>query len=321
MTSEGPAGQAGQPAVEHPAAATGFGHGKVILLGEHTVVYGHPAVAAGLPEPFGVKAQLFPGTGQITAPGWDFSARVGDESPVGTALSRLFSSLGLTAQANGAWPWDLTLEAQIPPGGGLGSSAAMAVAVARAVSRLRPVSDEDLTRAVAAAETVFHGTPSGVDAAAARGAGIGLYTKTQGWQPARVRQPIKLCVGLSAETRSTADMVAQVAQLTRRSPSARRVVDTLAEITTAGIEALGAGDIDELGRQFDLAHGLLAGLRLSTPKLDALVHAARAAGALGAKLTGAGGGGAVIALAPSHRQDVLDRWRAAGFEGFVVSVG
>ena len=65
------------------------------------------------------------------------------------------------------------------------------------------------------------------------------------------------------------------------------------------------GDIDALGRLFDLAHGMLAGLRLSTLELERLVHGARAAGAIGAKLTGAGGGGAVIALAPSHRQDVL----------------
>ena len=76
------------------------------------------------------------------------------------------------------------------------------------------------------------------------------------------------------------------------------------------------GDIDSLGRLFDLAHGLLAGLRLSTPELERLVHGARAAGAIGAKLTGAGGGGAVIALAPSHRNDVLARWRATASTGW-----
>jgi mevalonate kinase len=65
---------------------------------------------------------------------------------------------------------------------------------------------------------------------------------------------------------------------------------------------------------------LLAALRLSSPELDALVHDARAAGAVGAKLTGAGGGGAVIALAPGHERDVLARWRAAGFEGFLAEI-
>jgi mevalonate kinase len=92
-------------------------------------------------------------------------------------------------------------------------------------------------------------------------------------------------------------------------------------MSRAGLDALAAGDIDSLGRLFDLAHGALAGLRVSTLTLERLVYDARAAGAIGAKLTGAGGGGAVIALAPSHRQDVLARWKAAGFDGFSTKVG
>jgi mevalonate kinase len=70
-----------------------------------------------------------------------------------------------------------------------------------------------------------------------------------------------------------------------------------------------------------VAHGLLCGLRVSSPEIETLVHGARAAGAIGAKLTGAGGGGAVIALAPGHEQDVLARWRRDGFDGFVTAVG
>ncbi|HEY0711707.1 MAG TPA: hydroxymethylglutaryl-CoA reductase, partial [Polyangia bacterium] len=121
--------------------------------------------------------------------------------------------------------------------------------------------------------------------------------------------------------RRTADLVGSVGVLVRRSAAARKVVDALADATEAGIEALALGDIDSLGRLFDLAHGMLAGLRLSTLELERLVHGARAAGALGAKLTGAGGGGAVIALAPSHRHDVLERWRSDGFSGMVTVVG
>ena len=70
-----------------------------------------------------------------------------------------------------------------------------------------------------------------------------------------------------------------------------------------------------------MAHGLLCGLRVSSPEIETLVHGARAAGAIGAKLTGAGGGGAVIALAPGHEHDVLTRWRRDGFDGFVAAVG
>ncbi len=299
----------------------GFGHGKVILLGEHTVVYGHPALAAGLPV--GVEARVRAGTGVVRCPDWGLETRMGvvgagDAGDVARALLGLCEVLGVDGRTV-----DVNLTAQIPARAGLGSSAAMAVAVARAVAVRVGAGNDDaaITQATAAAETVFHGTPSGVDAAAARGGGVGLYTKATGWAPAVVRQPVKICIGFSGKPRRTADLVESVSVLARRSSAARLVIETLAEVTRAGAEALAVGDIDNLGRLFDLAHGMLAGLRLSTIELERLVHGARAAGALGAKLTGAGGGGAVIALAPSHRADVLARWQQDGYAGLVTAVG
>ena len=286
----------------------------MILLGEHTVVFGYPALAAGLP--LSVRARVRPGQGLLLAPGWSLSARVGDGSPVSEALARLCERLGADAGA-----LDIDLESDLPAGAGLGSSAAMAVAVARAVGARSGASTQDIESAVAASEAVFHGNPSGVDAAAALFGGVGIFRKGEGWRPAPARQPLKLCIGLSGKPRRTGDLIESVAHLARRTPVAHRVLDTLGEVTLAGLEALAVGDIDSLGRLFDLAHGLLAALRLSTPELERLVHGARAAGAIGAKLTGAGGGGAVIALAPSHRNDVLTRWRADGFEGLVAAVG
>jgi mevalonate kinase len=296
-----------------PDETIGVGHGKVILLGEHTVVYGHPAIAAGLP--LGVRARVRPGSGQVRAPAWKLAIRIGDGSPVARALGRLCAVLGADGGA-----LDFDLEAELPAGAGLGSSAAVAVAVARAVGARTGAGDADLEVAVAASESVFHGNPSGVDAAAALHGGIGVFRKAEGWKPASVRQKLKLCIGLTGRGRSTADLVERVGHLSGRMPAARRAIDLLGELSTAGLEALAVGDIDSLGRLFDLAHGVLAGLRLSTPELDRLVHGARAAGAIGAKLTGAGGGGAVIALAPSHRNDVIERWRADGFEGLQAVV-
>jgi hydroxymethylglutaryl-CoA reductase len=307
------------PMAEHET--TGFGHGKVILLGEHTVVFGHPALAAGLP--IGVSARVRPGSGQVSCPAWGLETRMGaeaagDAGDVARALLQLCQALGADGRA-----LDVTLDAEIPARAGLGSSAAMAVAVARAVAaRVGAAKDEAAIEAAAgAAETVFHGTPSGVDAAAARHGGVGLYIKGVGWRPAELRQPIKLCLGFSGQPRRTADLVQAVGVLARRSPAARQVIETLAEVTRAGEQALAVGDIDNLGRLFDLAHGMLAGLRLSTLELERLVHGARLAGALGAKLTGAGGGGAVIALAPSHRLDVVARWKQDGFDSLVATLG
>jgi hydroxymethylglutaryl-CoA reductase len=149
---------------------------------------------------------------------------------------------------------------------------------------------------------------------------VGVFTLESGWQPAIVRQPVKLLLGISGQPRRTGDLVEAVAHLCRRVPAARRLLDELGALSRAGLDALASGDIDGLGRLFDLAHGVLAALRLSSLELERLVHGARAAGAIGAKLTGAGGGGAVIAMAPSHRQDVLRRWREDGFQGLEASV-
>jgi mevalonate kinase len=95
----------------------------------------------------------------------------------------------------------------------------------------------------------------------------------------------------------------------------------MAEVASAGMDALAAGDLATLAHLFNLAHGLLAGVGVSTPELDDMVHTARRAGALGAKLTGAGGGGAVIALPGEPGEEILRRWRAKGYYGFVTTIG
>jgi mevalonate kinase len=283
----------------------GFGHGKLILLGEHAVVFGQPALAAGIP--LGVTALATPGEGRVRVPAWQVEARAGDGSPVGTAAARLLDRLG----ASGL---DFEVTATIPSRAGLGSSAAMAVALARAA---RPdASPGEVLAAVAESEAVFHGTPSGIDACAALHGGIGCFRPGQGWQPVKIQRRLKICVGLTGKPRDTRTQVEAVGRLCARTPAARRAIDLLGETTLAGMAAIEEGDIDTLGRLFDLAHGVLAGLRVSSPELDTLVHAARATGAIGAKLTGAGGGGAVIAIAPSHTRDVLERWRGMGFEAF-----
>jgi mevalonate kinase len=111
-----------------------------------------------------------------------------------------------------------------------------------------------------------------------------------------------------------------VAALCACDPVARALVEGLGEVSERGIEAVRCGDRQALGGLFTVAHGLLTGLGVSTAALDALVREALAAGALGAKLTGAGGGGAVIALAPSRTEAVLASWRRMGFEGFATVV-
>ncbi|MEO5768912.1 MAG: mevalonate kinase [Polyangia bacterium] len=292
-----------------------FGHGKVILLGEHAVVYGQPALAAGLSV--GVWAEAFPGSGQVTAPAttWGLQARANDGTAVGQAFAAILKHFPGEAL-------DVRLDGALPTRAGLGSSAAISIAVARAVALARASGDAALITAAAGdAEMVFHGTASGIDLAAAASGEVGRFQRGRGWQPVAVLQPMTLCVGLSGVQRDTRAQVDAVRLMRERTPQLNAVISALGEVAEAGQTALERGHIDELGRLFDVGHGLLAALRVSSPALDALVHLARAAGAVGAKLTGAGGGGAVIALAPGHERDVLARWTAAGYRGFLAEIG
>jgi len=293
---------------------TGFGHGKVILLGEHAVVYGHPALAAGMRA--GVRAHVSPGSGSLSAPGWALDARIGDDSLPGQAVHKLCDALRVDGATLDVW-----LEAEIPARAGLGSSSAMAVAVARAVGVRTDANESDVLAAAAAAEMVFHRTPSGIDAAAASRGRLGAFTKQGGWRDVPLPTSFDLCIGISGEPHDTGALVSGVASLRTSTPVADKLIHAMGELARAGTEALSSGDVPALARLFDMAHGLLAGVGVSTAVLDDMVHTARAAGALGAKLTGAGGGGAVIAIAGDHADEVLRKWRSKGYYGFVTTIG
>src|SRR5580698_8779420 len=301
------------PSVDGVALGRGFGHGKVILVGEHAVVHGYAALAVGISTGISVEARA--GAGRLSVPAWSLEAAAGDGSPVGRALAAIVGRLETPGL-------DFRADAQIPSRAGLGSSAALAVAIARAAAAATGRGDDGgaIDDAVARAEAVFHGNPSGIDAAAARTGLAGTFTRADGWRPVPVLQAMTLCIGLSGRPRDTAAQVAAVGRLRERLPVAGEILALLGRLAEDARGALGLGDVDGLGRIFDVAHGLLAALRVSSPELEVLVHGARAAGAVGAKLTGAGGGGAVIALAPGHERDVLARWRAAGYEGFLADI-
>jgi len=293
-------------------STVGFGCGKVILLGEHAVVHGQPALVAGMKA--GVRAHASTGHGAISAPAWGMEGEIGDDSLPGQAVARLLKRLQAPRDI------DLWLECEVPARAGLGSSAAMSVAIARAVGARMGAGEADVMAAVSEAESVFHRKPSGIDAAAASRGGIGAYDKQNGWQALTCRTSLQLCIGLSGKSHDTGALVAGVGQLCESTPVAHRLLETLGDLARSGTEALVAGEVSALARVFNLAHGLLSGLGVSSRELDDLVYLARAAGAEGAKLTGAGGGGAVIAIAGNHSDEVLRAWRGKGYYGFLTTI-
>jgi mevalonate kinase len=291
--------------------ATGRGYGKVILLGEHSVVYGRPAIAAGLS--IGCTARAEPAldtTDSLAVEPWGVrvEAERPEPDPERELLRRGFAALcervkpGRSA-AEPARSWAVHATMQIPGGAGLGGSAALSVAVLRALDaaleRTRAADDE--LEASLAWERVFHGNPSGVDSAMALGGRLALYLrgdKRPSLSPLQAARTLHLVVGNSGEHGSTKAMVASVAEQHASDRSrAERIFDAIAELVTSAQAALESGDHPRLGELMNANQRWLVELGLSTRTLDRLCETARAAGALGAKLTGGGGGGCMIALA------------------------
>jgi len=300
---------------------TCVGYGKIILLGEHAVVYGYPALAAALDRGVIIAPVATPAGGplRLELRAWGVAITAEDDHPVARSLAAIADALGA-----GRPPLSLIGDAQIPPAAGLGSSAAIAVAIARALLAYRQpegaVDPAVLGHAAGASEILVHGRPSGVDVALAIAGGVGVFRRASGLLPLAGVPALRVLVGPSGAPRSTAAMVAKVAENAHDDSDER--LRELGSLTDTGTSALLAKDLTGLGHAMDRAHTLLADLGVATPLLDSLCSSARKAGAYGAKLTGAGGGGAVIAIAPRDKEAaVLAAWRAAKVEGFVATIG
>ncbi len=295
--------------------ATAFG--KIILLGEHAVVYGVPAIAAAIDR--GASACVTPlaqGPSRLRVPDWevDVTANV-EEHDLARAFRAVLDATGVKQ------PVLVEARADLPPGAGLGCSAALGVAVVRALDPT--VAEERVAERAMAWERVFHGTPSGVDAAVAAAGGCLQFEKGKPTVRVRVRGTLTLCIGSTGRASSTKSMVESVARMRARRPEVvAKIWDGIAALVSNARLAVEAGDTYALGRLMDLNQMLLSGLFVSTDEIERLCDLARNAGALGAKLTGAGGGGSVIALVPSEAvaQRVITAWKGEGFDGFATRV-
>jgi mevalonate kinase len=297
-------------------------HGKVILLGEHAVVYGHPALAGALAD--GVTVETAAGSGLLRVPAWGVELDPASLSRAkeGRSLAHAYHALRQTLELGDTSPIDMTVHFAVPAGSGLGSSAAWAVAVARALIAAHGLAESLVAQAAMASETVLHGKPSGLDHTVAERGGFGVFVREAGLTPVKAARPVPLVVGHTGRERDTKGRVQRVAELfaAQRNEVGGRFAE-IAQLVAVARNAVEAGNLGTLGEAMSENQRHLQALEVSCPEIERMCRLAVDAGAVGAKLTGGGGGGCVIALAPGRESEVASAWNSAGFKSFTTTVG
>lgn len=306
-------------------AALGVGYGKVVIMGEHAVVYGRHAIAAPLPMTIKAQVEDCDEGIHLLIPRWGVEFQLASnpnerrsfERPAGVMLDEL----GLSGRA-----MRIEVFPEVPRSMGLGGSAAMAVAIVRALDKhyRLGLADEDVNRLAFEAEKIAHGNPSGIDNT------LACYAKPLVFRAGNpplvetlnIKTPIPMVVGMTGYEGLTAKTVGRVNAAWQQDRKLyERIFDQIDTLVLRGVQAIQDEDLVTLGQLMNICHGMLNALQVSTPELEQLVDIARANGALGAKLTGGGGGGSIIALCDGDTDAVVNAIRAAGFEAVAVALG
>lgn len=289
--------------------------GKAILVGEHAVVYGQPAIAVPVEQ---VRARAIAraapgraaGTIRIAAPAIGLDSLLDDllpDHPLAAAVHAVLREL----EIGHPLAFDLRVTSTIPLAAGLGSGAAVSVAVIRAVAEFlgRRLADEQVSRLAFEVEKLHHGTPSGIDntvIAYARPVYFERGSPVNRVETIPVACSFSLAIGDTGVPSPTSISVGDV----RRGWQARpehfeRLFRAIGELVRRARQSIEGGDLEDLGECMDLDHALLVEMGVSSPELDRLVAAARLAGVLGAKLSGGGRGGNMIALAGEGKAGLI----------------
>ena len=301
-------------------ASGGTAAGKIILLGEHAVVYGKHALAVPIPDAVTAVVRESERHGIVEVPDWTFRCDIDDaDDGVAAAVRLIREQLGVADR-----DFDVHIRSKLPRAMGLGSSAAFAVAVTRAFDTALglELDDERINGIAFECEKLAHGKPSGVDNTLATFARPILFRNDGGLsvETMELDEAPPLVVASSGKSGITRELVADVRKRYRESPDLyESIFSQIDELSTAGADALQNKELESLGRMMDVCHGLLNSIGVSTPELERMVAIARSAGAAGAKLTGAGGGGSIVALCPGAIVPVTAALRNAGYETIELS--
>jgi mevalonate kinase len=301
--------------------------GKVILFGEHAVVYGRPAIAVPVAQ---VKARAVvtanprraPGEVRVQAPDIGLASTLEEldpAQPLAAAIHEVASALKVKRLP----ACTIRITSTIPIAAGMGSGAAVSVAVIRAFSAFlgHPLPDDKVSAMAFEIEKIHHGTPSGIDNAVITYARPVYFVKGKPIETLRVGRSFTLVIGDTGIASPTAAAVGAVRNAWQADKAQYEAYfDSVGAMVQAARRAIESGGIELLGPLMDANHGVLRKIGVSSAELDALVTAARKTGALGAKLCGGGLGGNMIALVlPARTEGMVKALQSAGAVRTIVA--
>jgi len=286
--------------------------GKIILFGEHAVVYGQPAIAVPVTQ-VRAKAMVIPqitglpGEVRILAPDVGLDSSLPDlhpKHPIRAAVQGVIETLGIDHIP----ACTIKVTSTIPVASGLGSGAAVSVAVIRTLAGFlgHPLPDEQVSALAYEVEKIYHGTPSGIDNTVVTFAHPVYFVKGQSVETFEVAEPFRIIIADTGISTPTKESVEDVRQAWQADPQTYgRLFAAAGSIAKTARQAIESGHPKWLGPLMDENHELLQEMGISSPELDRLVNAAKKAGALGAKLSGGGRGGNMIALIEENQIDAV----------------
>ena len=299
--------------------------GKIILFGEHAVVYGRPALAVPVTQVHAdvdISDSSRPGI-WIDAPDIDLHAELNSlpsDHPIAAVIHNFLFISRLSPFPN----LGIKITSTIPVASGLGSGAAVTVALTRALSSHLSYSmtDEEVSVFTYEIEKLHHGTPSGIDNTVVTYARPVYFVKGQTIETFTVGEPFTIVIGDTGISAPTKESVSDVRKLWEADKAKwENVFDEVGEIAKNARNAIESGKWKELGSLMNQNHTLLQEMTVSSPELDALVSTARKAGATGAKMSGGGRGGNMIALMETDGADsVFEALVTAGAKRVIVTI-
>ena len=301
-------------------ASTATAPGKIILFGEHAVVYGRPAIAVPVNQ---VRARATvmpeirgePGSISIQAQDIGLDASLDALSP-GHPLALAVRGVLETLNCQSPPAFRLRISSTIPVAAGLGSGAAVSVAIIRALSDFlgQPLPDDRVCALAYEVEKIYHGTPSGIDNTVITYNHPVYFVRGQVVETFQVKKPFTMVIGDTGISSPTSIAVGDVRRLWQELPEKfESLFDQVGTIVQSARQVIESGQVEQLGPLMDHNHVLLQEIGVSSVELDRLVDAAHTAGALGAKLSGGGRGGNMIAMTtPQTASTVADALNLAG---------